>query len=384
MSSCILESESVFNSNLNSDNNNNKNTSSSSAQNSNKNNNDLDPNSNSETYIVLSDLTKEQKLKWFSDNNESIMPKHVHDTDAGFDLRYPKKDPIKSKPHSCTCIDLKIVLEIPVTTMVQLASRSSLAKREINIKGRIIDAKYVGNIIAMLQNDSEKAYTIDPNEKIAQAIFLPLVKVAQLVSVKNKKKLGITVRGIQGFESTGRINTLVNMAEKKIVDKEKIISTCQTISILPYDQYMLAIIREVKDQAQLFEAETTICKLGEIGLINLYISAKSPKNIKILIYNTTEDVIEIPKKTTIRYLSTKVEKQPPNLIPNFSQLCKYVDIILQTIYKQKEYYLLQSKQLEQINLGNLDSLQHMQLKILFNNFNNIFASKNKFGRMNII
>ncbi|KAG9307324.1 hypothetical protein G9A89_017152 [Geosiphon pyriformis] len=106
------------------------------------------------------------------------MPEHAHDTNVRFDLRYPGKDAIKLEPHSCTCIDLKIVLKILATTMVQLAFWSSLAKRGINIKEKIIDVKYVENIIAMLQNDSKKAYIIEPNEKIAQTIFLLLVKIA--------------------------------------------------------------------------------------------------------------------------------------------------------------------------------------------------------------
>ncbi|KAG9305900.1 hypothetical protein G9A89_016552 [Geosiphon pyriformis] len=58
----------------------------------------------------------------------------------------------------------------------------------------------------MLQNDSEKAYIIDPNEKIAQAIFLYLVKIAQLVLVENREELGITARWIQGFGLIGRID----------------------------------------------------------------------------------------------------------------------------------------------------------------------------------
>ncbi|KAG9303252.1 hypothetical protein G9A89_013578 [Geosiphon pyriformis] len=126
---------------------------------------------------MLPDLFKEQKLKWFSDNNKDIMPECVHNTNTGFDLRYPKKDAIKLKPHSHTCIDLKIALKILATTMVQLASRSSLMKKKFNITERVINTGYVRNIIAMLQNNSEKAYIIEPNEKIAQAIFLPLVKI---------------------------------------------------------------------------------------------------------------------------------------------------------------------------------------------------------------
>ncbi|KAG9295853.1 hypothetical protein G9A89_006592 [Geosiphon pyriformis] len=129
------------------------------------------------------------------------MSECTHNTDAEFDLRYLGKEAIKLEPNLRTCIDLKIALEILATTIVQLAFRSSLAKKKINIRGGIINVGYVRNIIAMLQNDSEKAYIIEPNEKIAQAIFLPLVKIAQLVSVGNREKLGITVREIQEFGS---------------------------------------------------------------------------------------------------------------------------------------------------------------------------------------
>ncbi|KAG9301499.1 hypothetical protein G9A89_008351 [Geosiphon pyriformis] len=163
------------------------------------------------------------------------MPECVHNTDTEFNLRYLGKEAIKLEPNSCTYIDLKIALEILTTTMVQLASRSSLAKKRINIKRGIINAGYIENIIAMLQNDSEKTYIIEPNEKIAQAIFLPLVKIAQLVSVGKSEKLGMTARGIQGFKSTGKIDISINMAEEEIVDKEEIISTRQSISILLYD-----------------------------------------------------------------------------------------------------------------------------------------------------
>ncbi|KAG9304772.1 hypothetical protein G9A89_016802 [Geosiphon pyriformis] len=95
------------------------------------------------------------------------MSEHVHNMDAEFDLRYPEKDFIKLESYLHTCINFKIALEILATTMIQLASRNSLAKKRINIKGGIINTGYVENIIAMLQNHSKKAYIIEPNEKIA-------------------------------------------------------------------------------------------------------------------------------------------------------------------------------------------------------------------------
>ncbi|KAG9299379.1 hypothetical protein G9A89_014028 [Geosiphon pyriformis] len=165
------------------------------------------------------------------------------------------------------------------------------------------------------------------------------------------------------------------MAEEKIVDKREIISIHQSIFISPYNQYMVTIERKIKNQVQIFKAKATFCESGEIGLVNLHIPVKNYSYIKIYIYNNTGNVIKILKRTIIGYLTTEIEDQLPNTIPDFSQLCKYVNITFQTIYGQEECYLLQSEQLEQINLGNLNSLQHMQLKILLNNFNNIFASQ---------
>ncbi|KAG9298086.1 hypothetical protein G9A89_004950 [Geosiphon pyriformis] len=376
ISNCTSESESIFNSDSNS--NNDDNNDSSLVQYGNEINSNSDSNPNYEQYIALPDLSKEQELKWYSDNDESIMLECAHDTDVGFDLRYPEKDAIKLEPHLHTCIDLKIALEILATTIVQLA------KKEINIRGEIIDTRYVRNIMAMLQNDSEKAYIIEPNKKIAQAIFLPLVKIAQLVSVRNREELGITAREIQEFGSIDKIDVLVNMIEEKTISQREFISIGQAISILPYDQYMIAIEKKVKNQAQIFEAEASLCKSEGIGLINLDIPAKNHNHIKIPIYNNTENVVEIPEGTTIRYLTTEIEDQPPNTVPGFPQLCKYVDITSQTIYRRNEYYLLQPEQLEQMNMGNLDPLQYMQLKMLLSNFNNMFASKNEFGHTDII
>ncbi|KAG9284276.1 hypothetical protein G9A89_002086 [Geosiphon pyriformis] len=163
------------------------------------------------------------------------MSECMHDTDAEFDLRYLGKEAIKLEPYLHTYIDLKVALEIPTMTMVQLASKSSLVKKGINIRKKIINAGYIENIIAMLQNDSEKTYILEPNKKITQAIFLLLVKIAQLISVGDREELRITVKGISEFESTGRKDIPVNMAEEEIVNKKEIISTFQLVFIPSYN-----------------------------------------------------------------------------------------------------------------------------------------------------
>ncbi|KAG9304834.1 hypothetical protein G9A89_016864 [Geosiphon pyriformis] len=96
------------------------------------------------------------------------------------------------------------------------------------------------------------------------------------------------------------------------------------------------------------------------------------------------ELIKILEETIIEHLTTEIENQLLNTISDFSQLCGYVDITSQIIYEREKCYLLQPEQLKQMNLGNLDPLQYMQLKILLNNFNDIFASENEFGRTDII
>ncbi|KAG9294736.1 hypothetical protein G9A89_008215 [Geosiphon pyriformis] len=136
-----------------------------------------------EQYLAYPDLSKELELKWYSDNDKGICPEKAHKTNAGFDLKYLGQSPIVIVLYSLVKIDLKIALEISISTMVQIVSRSSLVKKKINIKEGIIDARYMGNIIVMLQNNSDKSYKIKSHKKIAQVIFLPLVKISQLVLV---------------------------------------------------------------------------------------------------------------------------------------------------------------------------------------------------------
>ncbi|KAG9293742.1 hypothetical protein G9A89_019079 [Geosiphon pyriformis] len=49
--------------------------------------------------------------------------------------------------------------------------------QKISVQEEVIDSGYTENLMILLQNNSEKSYTIESKEKIAQAIFLPLIKI---------------------------------------------------------------------------------------------------------------------------------------------------------------------------------------------------------------
>ncbi|KAG9301943.1 hypothetical protein G9A89_020987 [Geosiphon pyriformis] len=142
------------------------------------------------------------QFKYFNNNRQEIKPKKAHKIDAGYDLRYPDKDTLVLKPKSLTKINLKIALEIPPGAMVQIASRSSLASKKINVRGGIIDAGYTGDITVMLQNETDKLFKIEHVEKIVQAIYLPLINISGLQLVNQKEQLGKSDRRTQGFGST--------------------------------------------------------------------------------------------------------------------------------------------------------------------------------------
>ncbi|KAG9296046.1 hypothetical protein G9A89_011898 [Geosiphon pyriformis] len=151
------------------------------------------------------------QLKYFNNNEQGIKPEKTHEINAGYNLRYPGKDILTLKPKSLTKINLKIALEIPPRTMIQIASQSSLASKGINVRGGIIDAEYTGDIIIMLQNETNKPFQIEHAEKIAQAIYLPLINISGLQLVSQREQLEKSKRGTKGFGSTGQFTVSINI-----------------------------------------------------------------------------------------------------------------------------------------------------------------------------
>ncbi|KAG9305932.1 hypothetical protein G9A89_016585 [Geosiphon pyriformis] len=61
-------------------------------------NNNSNSTSNTKRYITLLDLTMEQELTQFSNNNKGIMFEHAHNTDAKFEHEYSEQTTIVKNP----------------------------------------------------------------------------------------------------------------------------------------------------------------------------------------------------------------------------------------------------------------------------------------------
>ncbi|KAG9289069.1 hypothetical protein G9A89_004044, partial [Geosiphon pyriformis] len=159
--------------------------------------------------------------------------------------------------------------------------------------------------MVLLQNNSEKPYTIESKEKIAQAIFLLLVKIGKFVPVENREELSQTMRGTFGFGSTGK-GIEANFAET-IEKKGKVIKNEQSITLLPYGKSEIRIKSTIKEKDLIFEPYPETCQQFLIELTNLFIPANKAQWIKIPITNTTEEPIYIPEDTIIGYLGMELE-----------------------------------------------------------------------------
>ncbi|KAG9287500.1 hypothetical protein G9A89_023872 [Geosiphon pyriformis] len=206
---------------------------------------------------------------------------------------------------------------------------------------------------AQTKNNSEKPYTIKSKEKIAQAIFLPLVKIGKFVPVENHKELIQTTRGTFGFGLTEK-RIEANFTET-IEEKGKLIKTKWSITLMPYGKSEIKIKRTIKNINLIFEPHPKTCQQFLIGLTNFFIPADKTQWIKILIMNTTEKLIYIPENTIMKYLGTELENVSTlQEILNFSEIIFYCELTSINWQQPLECYQFMPEKLAKLNIRTMN------------------------------
>lgn len=133
---------------------------------------------------------------------EVQIPAYKTNGASGMDLMAFIKEPIILKPRTSCLVPTGIALAFPEDFEIQIRPRSGLAAKNsisiLNTPGTI-DSDYRGEIKIILFNHGNIDFKINNNDRIAQMILTPLIKM-QLDEVKD---LPETVRGEGGFGSTG-------------------------------------------------------------------------------------------------------------------------------------------------------------------------------------
>lgn len=135
----------------------------------------------------------------------AVMPAYATSGSAAADLCAAIDAPLTVKPGERVMIPTGVAIQLPGAQWVAiLCARSGLAvKRGLTLSNGVgvIDSDYRGEIQAGLVNLGQEAYTIEPGERIAQLMILPVAQA----EFTQAEQLDETSRGAGGFGSTGRL-----------------------------------------------------------------------------------------------------------------------------------------------------------------------------------
>lgn len=131
------------------------------------------------------------------------LPSYATDGSAGMDIRACIDEPIELKPGQTELIPtgLAIYIEDP-NLAATLLPRSGLGHKHGVVLGNLvglIDSDYQGQLFVSMWNRSSTPFTIEPAERIAQMVLVPVVQ-ADLDIVDEFEQ---TQRGSGGFGSSG-------------------------------------------------------------------------------------------------------------------------------------------------------------------------------------
>ncbi|KIQ98087.1 dUTP diphosphatase [Lysobacter sp. A03] len=131
------------------------------------------------------------------------LPAYATQASAGMDLRAAIDGPLQLEPGASTLVPSGVAIHIgdPGLCAVILP-RSGLGHKHGIVLGNgtgLIDADYQGPLMISVWNRSAEPFTMQPGDRIAQLVLLPIVR-AQLQVVD---AFETSVRGAGGFGHTG-------------------------------------------------------------------------------------------------------------------------------------------------------------------------------------
>lgn len=142
------------------------------------------------------------KIKKVRDN--AVVPSRATPGSAGMDLYACIDSAVTVQPHECVKIPTGIAIALPSPLYgAFIFARSGLSINHglapANCVG-VVDSDYRGEVIVGLVNQFNEPYTIEPCERVAQMVIMPV----SLMETQECDTLDETQRGAGGFGSTGK------------------------------------------------------------------------------------------------------------------------------------------------------------------------------------
>ena len=135
--------------------------------------------------------------------NEYPLPKYATEGSAGIDLRACLDQSLQLAPGDCELIKTGISIYIADPGLAAtILPRSGLGHKHGIVLGNLvglIDSDYQGPLMISCWNRGQDVFTIEPGERIAQLVFVPVVQVGfDIVD-----EFVATSRGEGGFGHSG-------------------------------------------------------------------------------------------------------------------------------------------------------------------------------------
>ncbi|HEY0857489.1 MAG TPA: dUTP diphosphatase [Albitalea sp.] len=132
------------------------------------------------------------------------MPAYATPGSAGLDLRACLDEPLVLEPGQAQLIPTGLSIHIGDPGLAaMILPRSGLGHRHGIVLGNLvglIDSDYQGPLMVSCWNRGSAAFTVQPMERIAQLVIVPVVQA----SFRVVTEFGASARGEGGFGSTGK------------------------------------------------------------------------------------------------------------------------------------------------------------------------------------
>ena len=136
--------------------------------------------------------------------NRSVqLPSYKTNGASGMDLMAYIEKPINLEPGKSCIVTTGLSVAFPEKYEIQIRPRSGLAAKNnisvLNTPGTI-DSDYRGELKIILFNHSKKNFIINNNDRVAQMVLTPIIKM----ELEESNELAESKRGEGGFGSTGK------------------------------------------------------------------------------------------------------------------------------------------------------------------------------------
>tara|TARA_R110002051_G_scaffold114360_1_gene187282 strand:+ start:356 stop:820 length:465 start_codon:yes stop_codon:yes gene_type:complete len=152
-------------------------------------------------------------LQYYMVRGNEFPPVRANPSDAGLDLRWvpteASETALRVAPGASILVPTGCKFAIPHGYMMEIKNKSGIAyKRQLLVGACVVDSGYEGEVFVNLHNIGGSTQTLEPGDKVAQGVVVPVVHARFVASespdIYDWCPITISNRGTGALGSTGK------------------------------------------------------------------------------------------------------------------------------------------------------------------------------------